>query len=103
MCHADQFFYRHINYELTSVFQTPLHLAVELQFDQAVSVLLMAGSNPSLVNNEGDSAVHLAVKYNTINNLALMLIKSQHKADINARNFEGIVPKYLGSTFSLFY
>lgn len=75
--------------------QTPLHLAVELQFDQAVSVLLMAGSNPSLVNNEGDSAVHLAVKYNTINNLALMLIKSQHKADINARNFEGLAPLHL--------
>lgn len=75
--------------------QTPLHLAVELQFDQAVSVLLMAGANPSLVNNEGDSAVHLAVKYNTINNLALMLIKSQHKADINARNFEGLAPLHL--------
>lgn len=75
--------------------QTPLHLAVELQFDQAVSVLLMAGANPSLVNNEGDSAVHLAVKHNTINNLALMLIKSQHKADINARNFEGLAPLHL--------
>lgn len=101
-CHADQFFYRHINCELyLSVFQTPLHLAVELQFDQAVSVLLMAGANPSLVNNEGDSAVHLAVKHNTINNLALMLIKSQHKADINARNFEGIVSMYI--EFSLYF
>lgn len=58
----------------------------------------MAGANPSLVNNEGDSAVHLAVKHNTINNLALMLIKSQHKADINARNFEGIVSMYINIT-----
>lgn len=72
---------------------------MELQFDQAVSVLLMAGANPSLVNNEGDSAVHLAVKHNTINNLALMLIKSQHKADINARNFEGIVSMYIEFSF----
>lgn len=61
----------------------------------------MAGANPSLVNNEGDSAVHLAVKHNTINNLALMLIKSQHKADINARNFEGIVSMYI--EFSLYF
>lgn len=53
-------------------------------------MLLMAGANPSLVNRHGDSAVHLAVKHNTIENLALMLIKSQHKADINARNFEGM-------------
>ena len=56
-------------------------------------MLLMAGANPSLVNRHGDSAVHLAVKHNTIENLALMLIKSQHKADINARNFEGMVVK----------
>ena len=54
----------------------------------------MAGANPSLVNRHGDSAVHLAVKHNTIENLALMLIKSQHKADINARNFEGMEHKW---------
>ncbi|XP_061184217.1 nuclear factor NF-kappa-B p100 subunit-like [Saccostrea echinata] len=75
--------------------QTPLHIAIELQFDQAVSVLLMAGANPSLVNKQGDSSIHLAIKHNTINSLALMLIKSQHKTDINARNFEGLAPLHL--------
>ncbi|XP_062612537.1 protein phosphatase 1 regulatory subunit 12A-like [Saccostrea cucullata] len=75
--------------------QTPLHIAIELQFDQAVSVLLMAGANPSLVNKQGDSSIHLAIKHNTINSLAMMLIKSQHKTDINARNFEGLAPLHL--------
>lgn len=55
----------------------------------------MVGVNFLLVNNEGDSVVYLVVKYNIINNLVFMFIKSQYKVDINVRNFEGVVLMYI--------
>ncbi|XP_033758583.1 ankycorbin-like [Pecten maximus] len=72
--------------------QTPLHLAVELDFVDAVKTLLLARANPNLVNKRGENAVHLAVKVQSSACLEFMMQHSQNKTDLNTRNFEGLAP-----------
>ncbi|OWF55780.1 uncharacterized protein LOC110455694 [Mizuhopecten yessoensis] len=72
--------------------QTPLHLAVELDFVDAVKTLLFAKANPNLVNKRGENAVHLAVKVQSSACLKYMIQHSQNKTDLNTRNFEGLAP-----------
>ena len=76
------------------VLQTPLHIAVELKFIQAVHTLLLAGSNPNLVNKNGENCIHMAVKANSLECLQLIFKYSQ-RTDINARNFDGKYYSYL--------
>lgn len=72
--------------------QTPLHLAVELKFVDAIQVLLLAGANPNLVNKRGENSIHLSVKYDIIEALEIMIKKSQYQLDLNTRNFDGLSP-----------
>ncbi|XP_060063724.1 uncharacterized protein LOC132544165 [Ylistrum balloti] len=72
--------------------QTPLHLAVELNFVDAVKTLLLARANPNLVNKRGENAVHLAVKVRSSDCLDFMIQHSQNKIDLDTRNFEGLAP-----------
>ncbi|KAJ8311040.1 hypothetical protein KUTeg_011408 [Tegillarca granosa] len=71
---------------------TPLHLAVELKFVDAIQVLLLAGANPNLVNKRGENSIHLSVKYDIIEALEIMIKKSQYQLDLNTRNFDGLSP-----------
>lgn len=47
-------------YHLTWSLQTPLHLAVITRQVKVVEVLLRAGADPSLVDKDGRSPLHLA-------------------------------------------
>lgn len=72
--------------------QTPLHLAVELDFVDAVKTLLLARANPNLVNKRGENAIHLAVKVQSSDCLRFMIQHWPNKTDLNTRNFEGLAP-----------
>ncbi|XP_052059609.1 uncharacterized protein LOC127700227 [Mytilus californianus] len=74
--------------------QTPLHIAVELKFIQAVHTLLLAGANPNLVNKNGETCIHIAVKSNSVDCLHL-IFKYTMKPDLNARNFDGLAPIHI--------
>ncbi|CAC5421485.1 BCL3 [Mytilus coruscus] len=74
--------------------QTPLHIAVELKFIQAVHTLLLAGANPNLVNKNGETCIHIAVKSNSVDCLHL-IFKYTMKPDLNARNFDGLAPIHM--------
>ncbi|KAJ8305177.1 hypothetical protein KUTeg_017272 [Tegillarca granosa] len=82
----------HIAVVHENIVMTPLHLAVELKFVDAIQVLLLAGANPNLVNKRGENSIHLSVKYDIIEALEIMIKKSQYQLDLNTRNFDGLSP-----------
>ena len=72
------------------LFQTPLHLAVKLDFAAAVRALLAAGADVNLVDKTGCTSLHLAVKHQLGAGLRrLCELSSTVKPDLNARNFDG--------------
>ena len=59
--------------------------------------LVKAGANPNVKNQEGDSLLHLLVKYNAFyrdshNNLYIRALVNHYNADINQKNAAGMTP-----------
>ena len=55
------------------LFQTPLHLAVLTNQPGAIILLIRAGADPTLVDRNGRTPAHLAVKYGMNECLAALL------------------------------
>ena len=71
---------------------TALHLACSLADPELCSLLLGAGSDPSVVSEEGSTILHyLAISYvpEAADILAELLDKHRDKLDINAQDWEG--------------
>ncbi|XP_012944076.1 nascent polypeptide-associated complex subunit alpha, muscle-specific form, partial [Aplysia californica] len=71
--------------------QTPLHLAVKLNFVDAVEVLLRSGASVNAVDCTGSSAIHMAVQGHNSPCLH-KLLQICPNADLNTRNFDGVTP-----------
>ncbi|XP_040905197.1 nuclear factor NF-kappa-B p100 subunit isoform X3 [Toxotes jaculatrix] len=77
--------------------QTPLHLAVITRQVKVVEVLLRAGADPSLVDKDGRSPLHLAAlagDYNTLRTL-LAHLGERHAHLVNTPDFHGLHPLHL--------
>ncbi len=70
-------------------YKTPLTLAAQSGNVEAVNVLLKHGSDPSLLNKEGQSALHTAASLGLDNVLRVLLTT---KCDVNALNTSGCTP-----------
>ncbi|BFZ14156.1 hypothetical protein BsWGS_17195 [Bradybaena similaris] len=74
--------------------QTPLHLAVKLNFLEAVDILLKSNANVNAVDCTGSSCIHMAVQGKSTECLT-MLLERCLDADLNARNFDGLTPLHI--------
>lgn len=77
--------------------QTPLHLAVSLRQVKVVELLLRAGADPSLLDRDGRSAVHLAALSGDSSILRLLLVHlgEQHAHLVNTVDYHGLQPLHL--------
>lgn len=61
------------NMDLQNVnLQTPLHLAVERQHSQIVRLLVREGANLNIVDKDGDTPLHEALRHHTLSQLRLL-------------------------------
>ncbi|GFO02810.1 nuclear factor NF-kappa-b p100 subunit-like [Plakobranchus ocellatus] len=70
--------------------QTPLHLAIKLDFTEAVELLLKFGADVNAVDCSGSSAIHMAVQGRSTPILRLLLEKCP-LAQLNNRNIEELL------------
>uniref|UniRef100_A0A3B4A445 RHD domain-containing protein n=1 Tax=Periophthalmus magnuspinnatus TaxID=409849 RepID=A0A3B4A445_9GOBI len=77
--------------------KTPLHLAVSSRQMQVVELLLRAGADPSLVDRDGRSAVHLAALSGDTSVLRTVLthLTDEHAPLVNAPDYHGLQPLHL--------
>ena len=70
-------------------FQTPLHLAVITQQVHLVEVLLRAGADPSALDRNGQTALHLCCEYNQAECLSVLLSHHTAPTCLEIHNYEG--------------
>uniref|UniRef100_UPI00358F9DD1 nuclear factor NF-kappa-B p100 subunit-like n=1 Tax=Myxine glutinosa TaxID=7769 RepID=UPI00358F9DD1 len=77
--------------------QTPLHLAVITKQPLVVELLLRAGADPSIVDCDGDSVIHMATENGYEETLAVLTCHLGFKLAplINIPNYEGLFPVHL--------
>nr|XP_046257028.1 nuclear factor NF-kappa-B p100 subunit isoform X2 [Scatophagus argus]XP_046257030.1 nuclear factor NF-kappa-B p100 subunit isoform X2 [Scatophagus argus] len=77
--------------------QTPLHLAVITRQVKVVEVLLRAGADPSLVDKDGRSPIHLAALAGDSTTLRPLLahLGERHAHLVNTRDYHGLHPLHL--------
>ncbi|KAJ0065952.1 hypothetical protein NL108_000195 [Boleophthalmus pectinirostris] len=75
--------------------QTPLHLAVITQQPNMVDALLKAGSDPTSLDRNGQTALHLCCEYNQRECLSLLLSHHSFSTCLEMRNYEGLSPLHL--------
>ncbi|XP_076008872.1 B-cell lymphoma 3 protein homolog [Genypterus blacodes] len=75
--------------------QTPLHLAVITQQAGMVEALLGAGADPTALDRNGQSALHLCCEYDQRDCLAVVLSLSSPATCLELRNYEGLTPLHL--------
>lgn len=69
--------------------QTPLHLAVITQQANMVEELLRAGSDPSALDRNGQTALHLCCEYDHPACLSVVLSLPSSAACLEMKNFQG--------------
>lgn len=75
-------------------FQTALHLAVIMEHPHMVEKLLKAGCDPRLVDQGGNTALHIACRRGSLSCFSLLTqISTQHLRSILS------VPNYSGACF----
>lgn len=74
---------------------TPLHTAVQSS-TRAVALLLTAGSNPSLRNHMGQTALHTAARMFSV---APMMLLLRHGADPGDRDNDGRTPLHVAAAY----
>ncbi|XP_057689134.1 B-cell lymphoma 3 protein homolog [Corythoichthys intestinalis] len=75
--------------------QTPLHLAVITQQISIVEALLRAGSDPSALDRNGQTALHLCCEYNHPECLSAVLSLPSSAVCLDMKNFQGLSPLHL--------
>ncbi|XP_033100082.1 nuclear factor NF-kappa-B p105 subunit-like isoform X2 [Anneissia japonica] len=82
--------------------QTPLHLAVITNRPKTVELLMDKGADPDIVDQHGNTALHLAVQHSSINSVYALLHDSKQPAtsarkqpDVNTVNNDGYAPIHL--------
>lgn len=75
--------------------QTPLHLAVITQQVNMVEALLRAGADPTALDRNGQTALHLCCEYEQQDCLSLLLSQSSSSTCLETRNYEGLSPLHL--------
>uniref|UniRef100_A0A8C4QSP4 Nuclear factor of kappa light polypeptide gene enhancer in B-cells 2 (p49/p100) n=2 Tax=Eptatretus burgeri TaxID=7764 RepID=A0A8C4QSP4_EPTBU len=77
--------------------QTPLHLAVITKQPSVVDILLGAGADPSIVDRDGDSVIHMATENGDEETLAVLTrhLGLNLSPLINTPNYEGLFPVHL--------
>lgn len=82
VCLNCQFWFHH------PTLQTPLHLAVITQQLNMVDTLLRAGADPTALDRNGQTALHLCCEYNQPQCLSVVLTQSSSPC-LEIRNYEG--------------
>nr|WCL52345.1 relish [Gryllodes sigillatus] len=82
--------------------ETPLHLAVLHKEPEFVKMLLVNGADPNFTNSDGNTAIHLAVKWCYNECLRELLDKNnyvhnEHKPKCNEKNNDGQTPLHLAA------
>ncbi|XP_072409775.1 B-cell lymphoma 3 protein [Chiloscyllium punctatum] len=76
--------------------QTPLHLAVITKQFTIVRKLVTHGASGSLLDRNGQTAVHLACEHTSLDCLqALLLDVSHQRPDLEIRNYQGYTPLHV--------
>ncbi|XP_077430657.1 B-cell lymphoma 3 protein isoform X2 [Vanacampus margaritifer] len=75
--------------------QTPLHLAVITQQASMVEALLRAGSDPSALDRNGQTALHLCCEYDHPACLSVVLSLPSSVASLEMKNFQGLSPLHV--------
>ncbi|XP_061530268.1 B-cell lymphoma 3 protein homolog isoform X1 [Phycodurus eques] len=75
--------------------QTPLHLAVITQQVNMVEALLRAGSDPSALDRNGQTTLHLCCEYDHPECLSVVLSLPSSAACLEMKNFQGLSPLHL--------
>ncbi|KAL6486931.1 hypothetical protein MHYP_G00035570 [Metynnis hypsauchen] len=83
--------------KLNQLSQTPLHLAVITKQPKLVEVLLKVGADPSVLDRDGRTAVHLAAYTGDDSMLRVLLglLAERHTHLINTADFSGLYPLHL--------
>ena len=74
---------------LTSPHQTPLHLAVITQQANMVDALVREGADPSALDRNGQTALHLCCEYDQRDCLSVVLSHPSSSTCLELRNYEG--------------
>ncbi|KAK8765025.1 hypothetical protein V5799_032364 [Amblyomma americanum] len=80
---------------LNSLRQTPLHLALIVGNEPAVEVLLREGASVLLRDRNGNTALHLALKYPSLGCLRLVLAHRLAPKIVDVPDFDGYSPLHL--------
>ncbi|XP_029306575.1 B-cell lymphoma 3 protein homolog [Cottoperca gobio] len=75
--------------------QTPLHLAVITLQANMVEALLREGADPSALDRNGQTALHLCCEYDQRDCLSVVLSRTPSSACLEMRNYEGLSPLHL--------
>ncbi|XP_017319794.1 nuclear factor NF-kappa-B p100 subunit isoform X2 [Ictalurus punctatus] len=77
--------------------QTPLHLAVITQQPKLVEILLRVGADPTLLDSDGRTAVHLAAHAGdeAVLRVLLNMLEERHSHLLNTADFSGLYPLHL--------
>ncbi|KAL1263066.1 hypothetical protein QQF64_005805 [Cirrhinus molitorella] len=83
--------------KLNKLNQAPLHLAVITKQPKLVEMLIKTGADPSLLDHEGRTALHLAAHTGdeAILRLILGMLRERHAHLINTADFSGQYPVHL--------
>lgn len=82
---------RHVKLHHSFLLQAPLHLAVITKQPKLVEMLMKTGADPSLLDHEGRTALHLAAHTGDEATLRLILgmLGERHAHLINSADFSG--------------
>ncbi|XP_077383355.1 uncharacterized protein bcl3 [Festucalex cinctus] len=75
--------------------QTPLHLAVITKQVSMVEALLRAGSDPSALDRNGQTALHLCCEYDHAECLSVVLSLPASAGCLEMKNFRGLSPLHM--------